>query len=284
MADIMRILPRDLADIGPDNQGCRRAIDGADEFIDLDLKPWHNRIWVVGNGPSLRAEDLTKLHEAGETCVGINRIHLLYDQTPWRPNAWCFGDFHRNEYWPEDLFYHVKQGYPCYIKNIALLKLGLRLEQGNRSWIDYDWSKNIIPISECFHDFLEVRPPSAWHLPYICAFSGSMNMAIQVAFTMLKPEAKLLILMGVDHSWEPRYTQKTDDPNHFSGDYDKNPEYEDDPLTPRRIERIEAESVMAHRIAAKEVRMGSGLIVNATRKTNLQVHPKADLDKILEQL
>ena len=43
------------------------------------------RCFFIGNGPSLRAEDLTKLHEAGEITFAFNRIYNIFDQTPWRP-------------------------------------------------------------------------------------------------------------------------------------------------------------------------------------------------------
>lgn len=50
------------------------------------------RCFFIGNGPSLRAEDLTKLHEAGETAFSFNRIYNIFDQTPWRPNYYISQD------------------------------------------------------------------------------------------------------------------------------------------------------------------------------------------------
>ena len=44
-----------------------------------------HRCFFVGNGPSLLAEDLTRLHEAGEITFGFNRIYNIFDQTSWRP-------------------------------------------------------------------------------------------------------------------------------------------------------------------------------------------------------
>ena len=45
------------------------------------------RCFIVCNGPSLRAEDLTKIHEAGDVSIGMNFIANIYPQTPWRPNV-----------------------------------------------------------------------------------------------------------------------------------------------------------------------------------------------------
>lgn len=50
------------------------------------------RCFFIGNGPSLRAEDLTKLHEAGEITFAFNRIYNIFDQTPWRPTFYVSQD------------------------------------------------------------------------------------------------------------------------------------------------------------------------------------------------
>ena len=50
------------------------------------------RCFFVGNGPSLRAEDLTRLHEQGEITFGFNRIYNIFDQTPWRPTFYISQD------------------------------------------------------------------------------------------------------------------------------------------------------------------------------------------------
>lgn len=50
------------------------------------------RCFLIGNGPSLRAEDLTKLHEAGEITFAFNRVYNIFDQTPWRPTFYISQD------------------------------------------------------------------------------------------------------------------------------------------------------------------------------------------------
>ena len=50
------------------------------------------RCFLIGNGPSLRAEDLTRLREAGEITFAFNRIYSIFDQTPWRPNFYISQD------------------------------------------------------------------------------------------------------------------------------------------------------------------------------------------------
>ena len=48
--------------------------------------------FVVGNGPSLTAEDLTTLHERGIPSFAVNRIYKIFPQTPWRPTYYVSTD------------------------------------------------------------------------------------------------------------------------------------------------------------------------------------------------
>lgn len=48
------------------------------------------RCFIIGNGPSLRAEDLDKLKN--EVTFACNRINLIFNQTDWRPTYYCVTD------------------------------------------------------------------------------------------------------------------------------------------------------------------------------------------------
>lgn len=50
------------------------------------LKDKHKgqRCFIICNGPSLSANDLTKIHEHGDISIGINLIGRIYKNTPWR--------------------------------------------------------------------------------------------------------------------------------------------------------------------------------------------------------
>lgn len=50
------------------------------------------RCFFIGNGPSLRAEDLTALHKANEVTFAFNRVYNIFDQTPWRPTFYISQD------------------------------------------------------------------------------------------------------------------------------------------------------------------------------------------------
>lgn len=48
--------------------------------------------FVIGNGPSLSAADLTALHENHIASFAVNRIMKIFPQTPWRPTYYVSTD------------------------------------------------------------------------------------------------------------------------------------------------------------------------------------------------
>lgn len=48
------------------------------------------RCFIIGNGPSLRADDLEMLKD--EYTFAFNRIYYIFDQTDWRPTFYCTQD------------------------------------------------------------------------------------------------------------------------------------------------------------------------------------------------
>ncbi len=47
---------------------------------------------IIGNGPSLRIDDLETLHHKHVVTFGCNRINELFDRTDWRPTYYCLSD------------------------------------------------------------------------------------------------------------------------------------------------------------------------------------------------
>ncbi len=58
------------------------------------LKDRHKgeKCFIIGNGPSLRAEDLQKLYEKEIISFATNRIFHIFDQTEWRPDYYVSED------------------------------------------------------------------------------------------------------------------------------------------------------------------------------------------------
>ena len=136
------------------------------------------RAFVIGNGPSLKAEHLDRLRN--EVTFGVNRIHLIYPQTSWRPTSWVIMDFSNSLYYKEDIELHSLQGYECYVRSDIMAKY-------------FEWcvrDKRVPPglekfsiLERCNHIDIERFTADAWHEP-ICQFGGSVPTAIQMAVEM----------------------------------------------------------------------------------------------------
>jgi len=135
------------------------------------------RAFVVGNGPSLKAEQLNKL--IPEVSFGVNRIHLIYNQTRWRPTHWVMMDFSNSLFYKEDIHLHSRQGYPCHIRSDIMAKF---LEWCVR---DKNWPtlENMNIVERCSHIDIERHTADAWHEP-VCQMGGSVPTAIQLAVQM----------------------------------------------------------------------------------------------------
>ena len=48
------------------------------------------RGFIIGNGPSLRVEDLDSLQ--GEITIASNKIYMIFPKTPWRPTFYTIAD------------------------------------------------------------------------------------------------------------------------------------------------------------------------------------------------
>lgn len=58
----------------------------------LKNKHLNQRCFIVGNGPSLKADDLETLHRNDEICFGFNRIYLIFNETSWKPTYYMSQD------------------------------------------------------------------------------------------------------------------------------------------------------------------------------------------------
>lgn len=59
-------------------------------FTTLKGSSYGKRCFIIGNGPSLRIEDLGKLVE--EDCIGTNDIYKVFEVTKWRPKYYLMWD------------------------------------------------------------------------------------------------------------------------------------------------------------------------------------------------
>lgn len=72
--------------------GIRSWSDNDRRLMDLRDKYKGQTAFIIGNGPSLRLEDLEVLRSKNIFCIGTNRINLIFDKTNWRPNCYMAYD------------------------------------------------------------------------------------------------------------------------------------------------------------------------------------------------
>lgn len=233
----------------------RKRIEQSCEHI-KSLKNIHEgeRCFIIGNGPSLRAEDLDKLKN--EVCFGTNCIYQIYNQTEWRPTYYCTGDIklvraRKREISgvQEDKYVVIQEGirYPDIAGANYIRIIGKEFYPSPP-----EFSSN---IAECVH--------SGSTITYVC-----MQMAAYMGF-------KEMILLGVDHNYSsslnPDGTVTRDESvnDHFSKDY----------KVPKNIPALYKTTVSYQ--AAKDYADKHGIkIYNATRGGKLEVFARVDFDSL----
>jgi hypothetical protein len=219
------------------------------------------RHWVIGNGPSLNETPLELL--ANEVTWGMNRIHLHYSKTSWRPTYYLMVDYNQQNpkhYWRECIQAHwdtpkflwdgFKTGHPYFPD---LEPIG---EVPNTTW-----------IKRCkkHHYYMadNIKAVQSWHFPEICtAFSG-IGAVMQLA---VQKDADAIYLLGCDL---------------YTNDYDKNfmtPEYTSDKRDRSKLDNTNMTQV--HRVAR---RSSPAPIFNATVGGLLEVHPRVDMKEVLNE-
>lgn len=243
-----------------------------DKFISAfnhpELKRYKNkhkgqRAFLIGNGPSLRMEDLDTLQEHGEICFGVNAIYRAYDRTKWRATYYCIGDSDAmincgdevDQLHGEDVFYgdnfHL-------IRNVEQKK--------NRQYVHITCDA-----------FDQNKPGFSSDITKasITGYCTTMyDMVIQIAAYMGFAE---LYLIGNDFSYIERVT---DVRNHFIADYYNEIEIKNLKryVTQKTIDR----GIRSFEKAEEYSRAHGFRIYNATRGGALEVFERVDFDSLFE--
>ena len=210
------------------------------------------RAFIVGNGPSLKAEQLDKL--IPEVSFAVNRIHLMYDKTGWRPDYYVYMDMSNttNVVYAPDLSFHTQQGYPCHIRSDIVAKfIEYGISQRLDSWDINASMKNIQIVEQCNHIDAERKATQEWHLDWtLCKQGGSVSGAIQLA---VMEGYNPIYLIGCDGDLKGNAN------NHFSADY-----VHIDSMTVQMAILANKTLELAHEIAGRECKERGISIFNAT--------------------
>ncbi len=238
-------------------------------FLMYKNKHKGKRVFLIGNGPSLKKTDLNLIKN--EYSIAMNRISLIYENTEWRPNYY--------------LFCSSNCDHPTWGKAWTKSILDTVNEDNTTSFIwskykDTIDSKNKLDKIKWFHSVSEKKPDIDGNIDSIC-FSNNiieridksgttMNVALQLAKHMGFSE---IIVIGADLGWKVDSGKTNSDPNHFCKDYSADiPAY--------KLKKINNQMRNIHKLArqnfANDVKM-----YNATLETKLDIYPLIDYNKLL---
>ncbi len=213
------------------------------------------RCFIVGNGPSLRNTDLSKLTD--EFTFGMNRIYLAFDEYDFKTS--CLVSVN-------DLV--LEQ---CH-QEISVLDIPKFVSWRARKYFDAGPDMMFLDTDytgvENFSGDATGRLFEGFTVTYVC---------LQLAYFMGFTEA---ILIGVDHNFVTKgaanatVTSQGDDPNHFSGKYfGKGFRWQ--------LPDLEG-SERAYRMARDAYEADGRRIVDATVGGKLTVFDKVDFDKLFK--
>jgi len=219
------------------------------------------RCFIVANGPSLRAEDLDKLHQRDEITFGMNRIYKLFDKTSWRPTFYVCED---------ELIIKEKQteinAIPAQEKFIP---------------IELNWWHNI-NIDNALYFHLNYDKEKQSKYGFSSEIAHQIDCRATVTASCMQIAAYMgfseIYLLGVDHNYQKTIDINGNvvvDPNakdYFCEDYNKDRDKLFVP-TPERSE-------LAYMAAQAFAEHSDVKIYNATRGGKLEVFPRVNFDDI----
>lgn len=219
-----------------------------------ELKDCHKgeRCFVIGNGPSLRNTDMTRLR--GEFTFGLNRIFLAFDELGFSTS--CLVSIN-------DL---VVEQSAAEIQSLAIPKF---ISWRARRWLTAQNNLNFLYTTYTGPKFAKNAAGRLWEGATVT------YVALQLAFHFGFSE---VVLIGVDHSFATQGTPNTtvvsqgDDPNHF------NPKYFGKGFR-WQLPDLET-SEIAYRMAKHAYESESRRILDATVGGKLQIFPKVDYNSL----
>jgi hypothetical protein len=244
----------------------RRCWDAAQQQQIARLKNCHQgrRAVIIGNGPSLRVSDLDRLQD--EITFASNKIYLAYGETAWRPRYYSVEDS------------LVMQNN---LEAIRAVQGSTGIFPDTMRALGYDDPGALFP---------RLLPPASYEAPLqdpgFPAFSSDLCQGIAWGSTIVYSQIQMaafmgcsaIILLGIDHSYRlPSVKQGNaylheGEQNHFHPDYRTAGEKWHQP----NLDVLEVSYARARDACAAR-----GIpVLNASRRTSLDVFERADFDSL----
>lgn len=220
------------------------------------------RCFIIGNGPSLLADDLSLLAHNNEITFAFNRIYHIFNQTSWRPTYYISQD--------------DKMLRGC-VDNVNMIGANIKFIPAEFKWYYNITVKNAVS----FHLVNSDDPSHPLLSDNISHYIGNSNTvvltAIQIAIFM---GIKEIYLIGVDHHFHTSINNKGEilvdstTKDYFTDEYNRDKEN-------LYIPNLDAST--QNYIAVKKFAEDRNVaIYNATRGGQLEVFPRKSLDLLFD--
>ena len=220
------------------------------------------RCFLIGNGPSLRNEDLTRLYENNEITFAFNRIYNIFDETKWRPTFYISQD--------EKMLGGCVEIVDELDLPVKFIPIQLHWYHGinihDALYFNMNWQTLDNPKDYLFSDNVAHEVASA---------STGMYTAAQFAVYMGFEE---IYLIGVDHHFQISQNNAGEIivdntvKDYFSEKYNEDKSQLYIPNTER--------STLTYIAMKKHCENKKVKVFNATRGGKLEVFPRIDFDKL----
>lgn len=215
--------------------------------------------FVVGNGPSLKDMDLSRIKD--KYSFAMNRISLIYPTTDWRPTYFvCVTSNTHKPAWRKDIVTSINLGIPSFVWHSLVPVLPQR--------------DNIIPINCTHGHYVVPKAEDKWWSNDLsiraCKFGTSLLVALQAAVYM---GFSSIYLIGCDLGFTDNI--RGGDTNHFD------PSYGTPGLAARELN---INMVAAHELARRSADKLGVKIYNATLGGSLEVYERVDFNYALTKV
>ncbi|GAA5118443.1 DUF115 domain-containing protein [Luteolibacter yonseiensis] len=248
----------------PDKEG-RRVRSSLAFFESLRNKHAGKPGFVIGNGPSLRVEDLDRLK--GIVSIASNKVYLAFDQTAWRPDYYTVAD--------PLIWEKVRSVVGRFVQAVIIPTYLDAPTRGAKHIKTFRYLGNAA-----------VSPPAEG-----IAFSRDFTKGAYGGYTVTYENLQLAVYLGLnpiyvigcDHYYMGEDSVEAEQviavgekSNHFIPNYWEKGEV----VHVAPIKEMTKSYQTAQRFAAEN----NIQIINATRGGHLEAFPRGDLDEILAQL
>lgn len=237
--------------------------NSADSLYLKTLKGIHNgkRCFIIGNGPSLRVEDLDRLSE--EYTFGANRIYDLFSKTKWRPTFYMSTDYNVLRH-----SWHLLNNYDFGEMFLAVDKDFDLSRFKNKTTRIFQDTKFVVNKYNDLTAYVSEDVSKCFSVGYTVTFA-SIQLAIYMGF-------KEIYLLGMDFSFSSTRDKKgklhvdNNIKDHF---YEKK--------YVATVPFFYESNLHAYKVAKEYADSHDIKIVNVTRGGKLEVFERANFDEII---